>query len=136
MPTLHRLTIALAAAALGSVALVSGCYAEADVPAATVTTSGDVVAGYGYEPAYYDGYLVYYDGVGRPFYYGPSGGVIWIAPTSPYYGGLVAHWHHYGPAYNRWNGNYGARYHGYRAAPGYNSYHGYHGAPHGGGHHR
>jgi hypothetical protein len=115
--------------------IVPGCYAEADVPTATVTTSGAVVAGDGYEPAYYDGYLVYYDDVGRPFYY-DHGAVIWISPGSPYYGGLVSHWHTYGPAYHRWYGHYGYRYRGYRAAPGYHAYHGYRGGSHGGGHHR
>ena len=127
MAILHRL--AIAAAVLCSAAIVSGCYAEADVPAETVTTSGEVVAADGYEPAYYDGYVVYYDTVGRPYYYGPGGSAVWISTSSPYYPGLVAHWHHYGPSYNRWYGHYGYRYRGYRASPGYHNYHGYRGGP-------
>jgi hypothetical protein len=121
--------LALAAA----LALGSGCYVQA---ATTVPTSAEVSVG-DYVPAYYDGYPVYYDGVGNPYYY--SGGVaVWISPYSPYYPGLVHHWHAYGPAYGRWYGAEGYRYRGYRAAPGYYGYghpHGGGGAYHGGGGH-
>ena len=109
-------------AALAALAFGSGCYARAE-PA--YVTSAEV--GVGYEPAYYDGYLVYYDSDGRPFYYDPGGAVVWIEPTSPYYGGLVNHYRVYGRAYPRWYQSYGYRYRGYRqAAPGYHYYRGYH----------
>jgi hypothetical protein len=85
-------------------ALESGCYVEAVPPP---------VAAYGYEPQYYDGYLVYYDEVGRPYYY-MNGAVLWVPPTAPVYVGLVNHWHAYRPAYVRWNGQYGYRYRTYR----------------------
>lgn len=123
---------ALASALAALVALGSGCYAETST---TVPTSAEVYDG-DYVPVYYDGYPVYYDATGKPYYYS-NNTVIWIAPSSPYYPGLVHHWHVYGPAYGRWYGSHGYRYHGYRAAPGYYG-HGhpapaYHGAYHGGG---
>lgn len=67
----------------------------------------------GYGPMYYDAYVVYYDDVGRPFYYA-NGTVVWIAPAVAVYPTLVTHWHHYGPAYHRWYVDYGYRYRGYR----------------------
>jgi hypothetical protein len=101
----------------------AGCYAEAQ-PAAV--TSADVGV---WEPAYYDGYLVYYDDWGRPYYYGPGGAVLWVSPASPYYAGLTYHWRVYGHAYPHWYHAEGWRYRGYRASPGYHAYHGYHGGP-------
>ena len=82
----------------------SGCYVEA-VPGPAYAE--------GYQPMFYDGYLVYYDDVGRPFYY-VNGSVAWVPPTSPFYVGLVEHWRVHGPAYGRWHARYGARYRGYR----------------------
>lgn len=111
---------------LASSFVFAGCYAETGT---TTVTSADVVADDGYEPAYYDGYVVYYDDVGRPYYY-DRGAVIWVSPGSPHYAGLVHHWHVYGPAYRRWNARSGPRYHEVRRAPGYHSYHGYRGEPH------
>ena len=83
---------------------VSACYVEAE----TVPIAVD-----GYEPLYYDGYIVYYDGLGRPFYYS-NGIVVWIGPEYPEYGVLVHHWHVYGPAYRHWYAHYGYRYRTYR----------------------
>lgn len=97
----------------------AGCYAETGT--ATVT-SADVVADDGYEPAYYDGYVVYYDNIGRPYYY-DRGAVIWNSPSSPHYGPLVHHYRYYGPRYHQWNSHYGARYHNYRGAPRTYRYH-------------
>ena len=80
--------VVLAASALG------GCTVETRPVAVTsaevVTTDDD------YEPAYYDGYVVYYD-AGRPYYY-DRGAVVWVSPGSPYYGGLVEHYRVYGRA--------------------------------------
>ena len=113
------LSLILAAAVAPLSPALSGCYAEAE-PA--VLTSGEVDVGYA--PAYYDGYPVYYDDVGRPYYY-VNGGVVWVSPSSPHYVGLVHHWHAYGgPAYHRWYRSEGYRYRSYRAAPGYHAYHG------------
>jgi hypothetical protein len=88
------------------VALVAapGCYVEEGPPPAMA---------YGYAPQYYDGYVVYFDGAGRPFYH-VGGAVVWVPATSPYYAGLVGHWRAYGPAYGRWFGHYGYRYRSYR----------------------
>ena len=121
---------AAAAALLSFAVLLPACYAEAEPVA---VTSADVEVD-GYSPAYYDGYLVYYDGDGRPFYY-DGGVVVWISPSSPHYAGLVHHWRVYGPAYGRWYSHDGYRHHGYRASPGYHAYHGYRGGG-GGGHRR
>ena len=114
---------------------VSGCYVEPEP--AVYTTSADVAVDDGYQPAYYDGYVVYYDDVGHPYYY-DRGAVVWVSADSPYYVGLVNHWHYYGPAYGRWYAHSGYRYRGYRAAPGYHNYRGYrgHAVGHGGGYRR
>jgi hypothetical protein len=97
--------LALVALMAGFVPLGSACYAEEDVPPPAYAE--------GYQPQFYDGYVVYYDDVGRPYYYN-NGAVFWVPGTSPYYVGLVNHWHMYGPAYHRWYGHYGYRYRGYR----------------------
>ena len=92
------------AATLAVVAAGSACYVE-EVP--------PPVYAYGYEPAYYDGYVVYYDDVGRPYYYA-DGAAVWIGPGVPEYPRLVAHWRAYGPAYHHWYVHDGYRYRGYR----------------------
>ena len=109
------MVVALVASSLA----LAGCYAEVASP------DGVVVGDYGYEPMYYNGYMVYYDGVGRPFYY-MNGAVVWISPASPYYRGYVAHYRAYGPAYARWYGATGYRYRAYRG-PGayYGGHHAY-----------
>jgi hypothetical protein len=94
-------------------ASASGCYVS-DAPPPPPATA--VVAD-GYEPQYYDGYVVYYDDGGRPFYYS-DGAVVWVPVTSPYYGGYVNHWHAYGPAYRSWYANHGATYRAYRQPEG------------------
>ncbi|HSQ66467.1 MAG TPA: hypothetical protein VLM85_24770 [Polyangiaceae bacterium] len=113
-------TVALAIG-LGAIALLgSACYGYVEPAAA-----------YGYEPAYYDGYVVYYDGVGRPYYY-YGGAAVYIAPTSPYYRGYVDHYRYYGPNYGRWYSNRGYQYRTYRAPAGRTYYYGH---PSGGGGH-
>ncbi|HEY4014474.1 MAG TPA: hypothetical protein VGM06_14130 [Polyangiaceae bacterium] len=91
----------------GFISMGTGCYGYVDDGPPPAYAEG-------YEPEYYDGHIVYYDDVGRPFYYG-AGAVVWIPPTAPLYGVYVSHWHHYGPAYRNWNTHYGYRYHGYHA---------------------
>jgi hypothetical protein len=103
MRTSHLTGLVVAALFAGILPSNLGCYVETEPP----------VVAEGYTPQYYDGYVVYYDAGGRPFYY-VNGGVMWVPPTSPYYVGLVNHWHAYGPAYGRWYGRYGGRYRGYR----------------------
>jgi hypothetical protein len=67
----------------------------------------------GFDPQYYDGYVVYYDEIGRPYYY-MDGSIAWVPVTSAYYGPLLHYWRLHGPAYQRWYSNYGYRYRGYR----------------------
>ncbi len=100
--------VATAIAFLALSAMAGACEVE---PAAAPPTYSD-----GYEPAYYDGNLVYYDDVGRPFYY-VSGGVVWIAPSAAAYPTLTAHWRSRPYAYRAWYAHQGYRYrgHGYRS---------------------
>jgi hypothetical protein len=95
----RALVLAVAIACSG--AFASGCIVEEVPPAA-----------YGYEPAYYDGYVVYYDDFGRPYYY-VNGAAVWVSPGAPEYVVLVGHWRHYGPAYHHWYAHYGYRYRAY-----------------------
>jgi hypothetical protein len=99
---LIRTVLAVAVCIIASMS--SGCYAEA-VPAPAYAD--------GYEPQYYDGYVVYYDGYGRPFY-NVNGAVYWVQPSSPFYIGLTTHWRGHRAEYGRWYGHYGYRYRGYR----------------------
>ena len=108
MGMLNIRNLAFCALLLGPVLGTTGCYVEAEEP----------VAVDGYEPEYYDGRVVYYDGVGRPYYY-EGGAVAWIPESSPYYAGYVNHWRSYGPAYNRWYASSGYRYRTYRGSGGY-----------------
>lgn len=110
-------SIALAFLMAAFVPLGSACYAEEDYPPPEYASDD------GYEPPTYDGYVVYYDDYGRPFYYA-GGAVLWIPATSPYYAGYVNHWRLYGPAYRRWYAAHGAAYRGWRG--------GYRGVYHGG----
>lgn len=119
--------VAAATALALSTVLVAGCDEEGYDP----ETEADVAPPGGYVPAYYDGYVVYYDDIGRPYYY-EGGAVVWVSPGSPYYPGLTHHWRVYGPYYRGWYAHYGYRYRPYRYGPGYYGYHGYsRGAYHG-----
>jgi hypothetical protein len=97
----------LGAALAGAVLASVGCYAE---PYGTIPPPEYA---YGYAPTYYDGYVVYYDDGGRPFYY-VNGAVVWVPPTVAAYPGLVAHWRAHGPAYRDWHAHVGPTYRGYR----------------------
>ena len=101
----------LVVAVLAGSMSIAGCYVE------TVGPEGVAVGNYGYDPIYYNGYMVYYD-AGRPFYY-LNGAVVWISPADPYYNTYITHWRTYGAYYGRWYGAYGARYRGYRTATPY-----------------
>ena len=131
---MHIVRRALAVTAvLATAALGSGCYSYVDTET-PVYAAGEVD---GYAPAYYDGYVVYYDTGGRPYYYDNGGAALWVSTGSPYYPGLVNHWHVYGRAYPGWYAHSGYRYRSYRAAPAYHAYYGhggyrgYHGGYHG-----
>jgi hypothetical protein len=73
----------------------------------------------GYQPQFYDGYVVYYDDVGTPFYY-QDGVAVWVPRASPLYGVYVNHWHTYGFEYRNWYAHHGHRYRSYQPgrAPG------------------
>lgn len=90
---------ALLALGLGLVALAPGCTLEAQAP----------VVEAGYEPAYYDGYVVYYDGAGVPYYY-VDGDIRYVPRTYVQYGALVHHYSVYRPYYHRWYVGGGYRY--------------------------
>ena len=145
MMTIQRL--GLGAVLLG-VTSITGCYAQVRPEPVVYTTAApapapvaDSYSSDGYEPAYYDGYMVYYDDGGRPYYYDNGGAVVWVAASSPYYIGLTNHWHVYGAHYHTWYAHTGYRAHGYRSNPGHYQYHGYvhgeaHAEAHGGRGHR
>jgi hypothetical protein len=95
----RNVLLALALGLLGGAP--SGCFVE-EVPPADYVDEG-------YAPMTYDGYIVYYDDWGRPYYYA-GGAVYWVPPASPLYIGLVNHWRVYRPAYRRWYAHYGYRY--------------------------
>jgi hypothetical protein len=57
-------------------ALGSACYAGAE------GTIPPPEYAYGYAPVYYDGYVVYCNEGGRPYYY-VNGAVTWVPATSP-----------------------------------------------------
>lgn len=88
--------------ALSSVVGSAGCYVDADYP----------LEAEGWQPQYYDGYVVYYDDVGRPFYY-VNGAAVWIPAASPLYARYYGYWRAHPHAYSHWSAHYGARYHGY-----------------------
>jgi uncharacterized membrane protein YgcG len=91
---------------LALAAPLAGCeMEEAEVP----------VAGAGYEPTYYDGYMVYYDGAGLPYYYMDD--TMYYVPRSyAYYDSLCDHYQVYRPYYHRWYVSGGYRYRGYRSS--------------------
>lgn len=84
----------------------AACYVEEEVVSPPVYADG-------YQPQFYDGYVVYYDQAGRPFYY-VNGAAYWVPVTSTVYVGLVNHWHVYGQAYGHWYANHAFGYRRYR----------------------
>ena len=99
----------------------AGCYAEPY--GVGVGVEAEPAAVEGYQPQYYDGYVVYYDDVGRPFYY-LNGAAVFIPEASPYYAGYVNYYRTYGVGYRRWYAGYGARYRTWRGRGGYYGYRG------------
>jgi hypothetical protein len=101
--SIRAILVATMVAALPVVA--TGCYAE---------VQAEPVAAYGYTPVYTDdGYMVYYDDYGAPYYY--SGGrQVYVPRTYVGYNRLNYHYRTYGPSYRRWYGSHGYRYRTYR----------------------
>lgn len=105
MNTSRSLRVLGVVLAVGVAPLSAACVVEEEIPPPVVAE--------GYSPVFYDGYVVYFDEVGRPFYY-VNGAVVWVPPTSPLYLGLVEHWRVHGPAYRNWYARHGERYRAYR----------------------
>lgn len=87
-------SVVLALMTAGLAATTTGCYAEEEVPPPAYVADD-------YAPMYYNGYAIYYDDYGRPFYYA-DGAVVWVPPTAGVYVGLVNHWRVHRWAYGRW----------------------------------
>lgn len=68
-----------------------------------------------YQPTYYDGYVVYYDAGGLPYYY-VDDSMYYVPRSYVYYDALVDHYHVYRPYYHRWYISSGYRYRGYRSS--------------------
>ena len=69
----------------------------------------------GYVPQYYDGYVVYYDNSGRPFYY-YNGSMVYVPATYSGYRNYVRYWRRNRRYYRRWRKRYGRRYRTYRSS--------------------
>ncbi|MFH2005718.1 MAG: hypothetical protein ABI333_03915 [bacterium] len=106
----RRAVLLIAAAATLTLGLASCLVAAepAPTPVATVTVGTDY-----YSPMYYDGYVVYYDAGGRPYYY-LNGGMVWIPATDPLYGGYTGYYAQHRNHYWRWHRSHGNRYRNYR----------------------
>lgn len=101
---------------IGSMLAVSGC----TVHARTIPASATIDM---YEPLYYDGYTVYYDDFGAPFYY-VNGRTRFVPRTYVGFNVLVDHYNHHRPGYRRWYQREGNRHiHVRRHAPRPNYHH-------------
>ena len=87
-------------------------------PAPVVADSGSA-----YTPLYYDGYAVYYDNGGRPYYW-LNGGMVWIPSSYAYYGRYTNYYRQHRTHYLRWNRTHGTRYRTYRHNAGNRHYRG------------
>ena len=65
-----------------------------------------------YNPMYYNGYVVYYDSLGRPMYY-VNGATYYVPSTYVHYHALTSHYVTYRSHYHRWYGAQGHRYRSY-----------------------
>jgi hypothetical protein len=102
MPAITIRGIVLSAMITALAPLAAGCYVDAEV---------EPVAAEGYTPTYYNGYVVYYDSYGSPYYY--AGDRTYYVPrTYAHYDRLTYHYRTYSPNYHRWYTNRGYRYRG------------------------
>jgi hypothetical protein len=69
------------------------------------------MAEFGWDPIYYDGYVIYYSDEGLPFYY-VDGVQVWIPAHERYY--YVDYYHQHRDAYQTWYRQRGHQYQGYR----------------------
>jgi hypothetical protein len=94
----------------GLMLAASGC----TVHTRTVPASATIET---YDPLYYDGYVVYYDEFGTPYYY-VDGGVRYVPRTYVGFNVLVGHYHKHRVAYRTWHVREGRHYVHTRRAPG------------------
>jgi hypothetical protein len=107
---------------IGTLTVAVGCfppptyYQSTPVqPVQTVAPAQTAVASpaYGYTPQYYNGYVVYFDRSGYPFYY-LNGAVTYVPRTYSNYTYLVNHYRTFGVNYQRWYSAEGHRLHSLR----------------------
>lgn len=66
-----------------------------------------------YNPLYYEGYVVFYDDGGRPYYY-RDGRTVFVPTTYRMYNNYVSHWRTHRANYGRWYRERGRHQHAYR----------------------
>ena len=104
-------TLLLATAAIVSMGVVS-CVVTAE-PAPAATTPAVTVGTDYYTPLYHDGYVVFFDARGLPYYY-LDGSMIWIPASHAFYGRYVGYYARHRSHYWRWHRARGSRYRTYR----------------------
>ena len=95
---MKKFIVSVLVAGVASVTALSGCYLEAR-PATVDYSYG------GWTPYYYNGNLVYFDTLGRPYYYG-GGSLIYVPSTWSYYGTAVNAYRINGYRYRAWHSRY------------------------------
>ncbi|MBN2723604.1 MAG: hypothetical protein JXR95_05970 [Deltaproteobacteria bacterium] len=95
---MRKLVTFMSVVALSAATMLSGCVVSAR-PATVSYSYG------GWNAQYYNGALVYYDTMGRPYYY--TSGVRYYVPATWYgYSRLVNHYRVHRSAYLRWHTRY------------------------------
>jgi len=97
----HVTIIILSAALLTGLTLVTANEAQAQRYVVPVETTYA-----GWTPLYYDGYLVYFDASGRPFYY-PGGRATYVPRHWNQYVTAISRYRTHGRHYSRWYQRYG-----------------------------
>lgn len=103
----------LAMLVVGSMFIAMGCGVAVRGPGIEVSTPTVTVGTSYYTPLYHDGYILYFDTVGRPYYY-VGGAVVYVPPGHPYYSRYTLHYRTHGAHYRRWHTTRGHRYRTYR----------------------
>jgi len=101
-------------AALGCAATLlalSGCVTLVGPDGTLYTAAGPAVPYY--DPFLYDGYLVYYDSAGLPYYY-LNGEPVYVPQDAGGYGNLIEHYRTYRPNYEQWYRTRGHLFYAYR----------------------
>jgi len=95
---MKKFFVSVLVAGVASATALSGCYLEAR-PATVDYSYG------GWTPYYYNGNLVYFDTLGRPYYYS-SGSLMYVPATWVHYGASVNAYRLYGYRYRAWHSRY------------------------------